>query len=175
MKGEKNLIPGLQSGQIEAYVSNNPWCAIAEDKGVGHCVTELHDLPPGSFKDHPCCCIAANTAALEAYGPQIQKFLELMAVSTHFINTDREAATGYLATWIGTTPEVEMASMATSGYSMDPDESFSDGMWVWYEEMVGLGKLTDKLKDVTREEFEAAVYDFELVKTALEAAAARIE
>ena len=38
----------------------------------------------------------------------------------------------------------------------------------------GLEKLTDKLKDVTREEFEAAVYDFSLLETALAGAAARM-
>jgi len=29
MKGEKNLVPGLQNNIIDGYVSNNPWCAIA--------------------------------------------------------------------------------------------------------------------------------------------------
>jgi len=174
MKGEQNLIPGLQTGQIDAYVSNNPWCAIAESKGVGHCVTELHDLPPGSFRDHPCCCIAANTRAMKEQGDAIARFLELMAVSTHYINAKRERATEHAAKWIGTTPEVEVVSMETSGYSMEPDDAFYDGMWVWYEEMVGLEKLTDKLKDVTREEFESAVYDFSLLETALAGAAERM-
>jgi NitT/TauT family transport system substrate-binding protein len=175
MKGEKNLIPGLMSGQIQAYVSNNPWCAIAEDKGVGQCVTELHDLPPGVFRDHPCCCVAANMSAMEAYPEEIGKFLELMTVSTHFVNTEREKATEYVAQWIGTTPEVEMISMATSGYSLEPDEAFYNGMWVWYEEMVGMEKITDQLKDKTREEFEKMVYDFSLLETALKAAAERIK
>ncbi len=175
MKGEQNLIPGLQTDQIDAYVSNNPWCAIAEDKGVGHCVTELHDLPPGSFRDHPCCCIAANTAALEARGPEIQEFLELMVLSTHYLNERREEATQLVSRWIGTTPEVELISMATSGYSMEPDDAFYDGMWNWYTEMVELEKLTDRLQDVSREEFEEAVYDFGLLDAALEVARQRMQ
>ena len=175
MKGEKNLIPGLSTGQIDAYVSNNPWCAIAEDKNVGHCVTELHDLPPGSFRDHPCCCIAANTKAIAEQGEPIEKFLALMAVSTHFINGNRDEAVEYVAEWIGTTPEVELISMATSGYSMAPNLAFYDGMWTWYGEMVGMEKLTDKLKGATREEFEEMLYDFSLLDAGLADALERIK
>ncbi len=175
MKGERNLIPGLTSDQIDCYVSNNPWCALAEAKGVGHCVCELHDLPPGVFQNHPCCCIAATEAAIEKQGKVIQKFLELMVVSTHYINTEREQTVEYVAKWIGTTPEVESISMATSGYWLEPNETFLNGMWVWYQEMAGLGKIVDKLKDKTQEEFEEMVYDFSLLEPALEAAAVRIK
>ncbi len=174
MKDEANLNTGLQTDQIDGYVSNNPWCAVAESKGIGRCVAELHDLPPGVFKDHPCCGIAANTAAIERQGPQIQKFLELMAVATHYINTHRDKAVQYVAQWIGTTPEVEVVSMATSGYSMEPDQAFRDGMWVWYQEMAKLGKITNQLKDKTREEFEKLSYDFSLLEPALAGAQARI-
>lgn len=174
MKDEANLNAGLQSNQIDGYVSNNPWCAIAESKGIGKCVAELHDLPPGMFKDHPCCAIAANDSAVVRQGKEIQKFLELMAVTTHYINTKRDSAAALVAQWIGTTPEVELTSMATSGYSMEPDSAFYNGMWVWYQEMVGLEKITGRLKDKTREEFENLSFDFALLKPALTAAAKRI-
>jgi NitT/TauT family transport system substrate-binding protein len=174
MKEEANLNSGLQTGQIDGYVSNNPWCAIAEDKGIGKCVAELHDLPPGVFTDHPCCCIAANNAAMEKQGPQIQKFLELLAVATQFIALRPDEAVPYVAQWIGTTPGVEEVSMATSGYSMEPSKAFLDGMWVWYEEMARLDKITDKLKGVTREQFEEMTYDFSLLQPALDGALTRM-
>jgi len=174
MKDEANLNTGLQTDQIDGYVSNNPWCAVAESKGIGKCVAELHDLPPGVFRDHPCCCIAANTAAIGKLGPQIEKFLELMAVSTQFIALEREKSAGYAARWIGTTPEVELKSMATSGYSMEPNAAFLDGMWVWYQEMVKAEKIKDKLKDKTREDFEGLSYDFSLLKSALAGALTRM-
>lgn len=173
MKEEANLNSGLQTGQIEGYVSNNPWCAIAEAKGIGKCVTELHDLPPGVFKDHPCCCIAANSAAIKKQGPQIRKFLELMAVATHYINQNRDKSAGYIAQWIGTTPEVEKTSMATSGYSMEPNAAFMDGMWTWCQEMAKLEKITGELKGKSREDFEKLTYDLSLLKPALSGAQAR--
>jgi len=174
MKDEANLNTGLQTDQIEGYVSNNPWCAIAEAKGIGKCVAELHDLPPGIFKDHPCCCIAGNSAAMAKQGAQIQKFLELMAVSTHYIASHPAEAAALVAKWIGTTPEVEQVSMATSGYSMEPDQAFYDGMWVWYQEMVKAEKINGALKDKTREEFEGLTYDFSLLKPALAGAQKRL-
>ncbi len=174
MKDEANLNSGLSSGQIDGYVSNNPWCAIAEAKGIGRCVAELHDLPPGIFKDHPCCCIAANNSAMERQGAVIRKFLELMAVSTHYINNHRGDAAKLVAQWIGTTPEVEMVSMATSGYSMEPDQAFYDGMWVWYQEMVKLGKISGVLKDKSRTEVEGLLYDFSALNDALKTAAKRL-
>jgi NitT/TauT family transport system substrate-binding protein len=174
MKEEANLNSGLQSGQISGYVSNNPWCAIAEDKGIGRCVAELHDLPPGVFKDHPCCCIAASDSAVKKQGKAIEKFLELVAVSTSYINTQPEKSAELVAGWIGTTPAVEVTSMATSGYSMEPDAAFRDGMWVWYEEMARLNKIGDRLKDVDRVKFEGMVYDFSLLDKALAAAKKRI-
>jgi NitT/TauT family transport system substrate-binding protein len=175
MKGEANLNPGLQTDQIEGYVSNNPWCAIAEEKGLGHCVAELHDLPPGVFKEHPCCCIAAHDQAIKKQGAVIQKFLELMAVATHYINSKPDKAAEYVAKWIGTSPELEKKSMATSGYSIEPDALFMDGMWVWYNEMVTLGKIIDKLKDKSKEEFEKMVYNFSLLKPALASVQKRIK
>ncbi len=175
MKGEANLNPGLQTDQIDGYVSNNPWCAIAEEKGIGRCVAELHDLPPGVFKDHPCCCIAANDAAIKKQRMVIQKFLELMAVATHYINSQPEKAAEYVAKWIGTSPELEKKSMATSGYSLEPNDLFLDGMWVWYNEMVTLEKIVDKLMGKSREEFEKKVYDFSALKPALASAQKRIK
>ncbi len=174
MKDEANLNTGLQTGQIDGYVSNNPWCAVAEAKGIGKCVAELHDLPPGIFKDHPCCCIAGNNAAVQKQGTEIAKFLELMAVATHYINAHPDKAAEYAAQWIGTTAAVELKSMATSGYSMEPNAAFRDGMWTWYQEMVKLDKISGQLKDKTREEFEQAAYDFSLLEKALTGARARL-
>lgn len=175
MKGEANLNPALQTNQIDGYVSNNPWCAIAEEKGIGRCVAELHDLPPGIFKDHPCCCIAANNEAMKKKGKLIQKFLELMAVATHYINSEPEKSAEYVARWIGTTPELERKSMATSGYSMEPDSTFLEGMWVWYQEMVNLEKIVEQLKGRTKEELAKMLYDFSALKPALASAKKRIK
>ncbi|MEO0074642.1 MAG: ABC transporter substrate-binding protein [candidate division WOR-3 bacterium] len=175
MKGEENLNAGLQSDQIDGYVSNNPWCAIAESKGIGKCVAELNNLPPGIFKDHPCCCIAANQSAIKNQPNDIKKFLELMAVATHYINNNPQKSAEYVAQWIGTTPEVEMISMSTSLYSMEPNQAFLDGMWRWSEEMNSMDKFTDKLKGKSRAEFESLLYDFTLLNSALAHAQKRIK
>ncbi|HDQ98991.1 MAG TPA: ABC transporter substrate-binding protein [candidate division WOR-3 bacterium] len=174
VKEEANLNAALQSGQILAYVSNNPWCAIAESKGFGRAIAELHNLPPGVFEDHPCCGIAGNDSAVARHPEAVAKLLELFAVASHYIATEPEKTAELVGQWLGISPEVILASMATSGYSMEPDAAFRDGMWVWYEEMVGLGRITDKLKGVSRAEFEALSYNFGPLEKALAGAAKRI-
>ena len=45
-QGQPNLNPALQEGLIDAYVSNNPACAMAEYNGIGKSVAALSMLPP---------------------------------------------------------------------------------------------------------------------------------
>ncbi|MEO0098791.1 MAG: ABC transporter substrate-binding protein [candidate division WOR-3 bacterium] len=175
MKGEENLVPGLKTGQIEGYISNNPWCALAEEKGVGHCVTPLEDLPPGIFRDHPCCCIAATEKVIKEQGDVLSKFLELMAVATHYINTNRDKAITYVAKWIGTSEVVEKVSMATSAYSMEPNENFFNGIWRWQQEMTNLGNIKEHLKGKDFASFKELVFDFAPLEKALASAAKRIK
>ena len=92
MKGEKNLVPGIQNKIVDGYVSNNPWCAIAEDKGVGKIVADLNELPPGIWKDHPCCCIGATDHAMAEKKIIIKEFLKLMILATNYMNEDPEVA-----------------------------------------------------------------------------------
>ncbi|HDH57215.1 MAG TPA: hypothetical protein ENF16_01255, partial [Bacteroidetes bacterium] len=82
MKGAGHLNPGLQNDIIDAYVCNNPFCAIAEEKGMGRCIADLNDLPPGLWKDHPCCMIAAMDEVIEKKRDLVVKFLELIAIAT---------------------------------------------------------------------------------------------
>ena len=37
LKGANNLNPALSNEIIDAYVCNNPFCAIAEEKEIGRC------------------------------------------------------------------------------------------------------------------------------------------
>jgi len=166
MKGEENLIPGLQNKIIEGYVSNNPWCAIAETKGVGKCVADLNELPPGIWKDHPCCCIAATDSAMSQKKDVIKEFLKLIILATQYANEDPEMHVRDAAEWIGTTTEVEAISLPTSGFTTNPDEEWKKAMQVWIDEMNRLGQLEGKLKGKTGIEIEGILYDFSALNQA---------
>ncbi len=160
MKGEENLVPGLQNKIIDGYVSNNPWCAIAESKGVGKCVADLNDLPPGIWKDHPCCCIGATDEAMATKKPVIKEFIKLIILATQYANENPAMHVRDASNWIGTTIEVEEMSLPTSGFTTNPDEEWKKAMQVWIDEMNRLGKLEGKLKGKKGREVEEILYDF---------------
>lgn len=168
MKGERNLVPGLQNNIIDGYVSNNPWCAIAETKGVGKCIADLNELPPGIWKDHPCCCIGATDQAMIEKKEVIKEFIKLIILATNYMNEDPRIAIEDASKWIGTSIEVEEKSIPTSGYTTNPTDYWKKTMQVWIDEMNGMGKLNDRLKDKKDEEVEDILYDFSALKKAAE-------
>lgn len=166
LKGEENLLPGLQNKIIDGYVSNNPWCAIAESKGIGKCVAELHALPPGVWEDHPCCAIAATDSAMATKGYVIKEFLKLIILATKYMNEDPERHAEICSEWLGTSKDVEILSLKTSGFTSQPTDHWKKNMQTWVDEMNGLGKLEGSLKGKTGKDVETQLYDFSALNKA---------
>ncbi len=164
MQGEENLIPGLTNGTIDAYVSNNPWCALAEADGSGRCIAELGDLPPGTFVDHPCCCIAATADARTEKAAEVAACLRLFGAATDYINANPEDAAAAAAEWLGTPVEVEIASMATSGYDMHATDQWRQSVIAMIDEMVSTDQLSGTLDSVSAEDAYALLTDFSLLE-----------
>lgn len=167
MKGLQNLNPGLKNGTIDAYVANNPSCAIAESKGLGKIVADLNDLPPGIWKDHPCCGIAANTKALKEKSEVIKELLKLVILATNYMNEFQdEVAVKDASKWLGTSIAVEKASIPTSGYTTVPSDDWKKKMYVWIDTMQEMGKLKGKLKDKKGAAVDPILFDFSLLEKA---------
>ena len=146
-QGQPNLNPALQEGMIDAYVSNNPACAMAEHNGIGKCVAELAMLPPGDFENHPCCAIAATDEVIEAKAHEVAAALELFAYATEFINENPEEAAAAASEWIGTPVEVELVSMPTSLYDVSVTEDWTRNMNTIMDHMRGLNVFSGSLVD----------------------------
>jgi len=165
-QSEANLNPALENGTVDAYVSNNPACAMAEHNGIGRCVAELSDLPPGSFANHPCCAIAATSAIIGSNPAEIASFLRLMRAATDYMNANPEDAAAAASEWIGTPLEVEIASMATSGYDMTVTDTWKADNKVVLDYMRSLGAFTGGLAADDPAVNEALLYDFSLLEAA---------
>jgi NitT/TauT family transport system substrate-binding protein len=161
--GQSNLNPALQNGTVDAYVSNNPECALAEYNGIGKCVAELSSLPPGDFADHPCCAIAATGQAIAEKPEELAALLELFAYATDYINANPDDAAAAAAEWIGNPVEVEAASMATSFYSVEVTQAWLDNMDAILDHMRTLGKFTGPLTEADHDANAAILYDFSLL------------
>ncbi len=166
MKGAKNLNPSLKNGVIDGYVANNPGCAIAQDKGIGKIVADLNTLPPGIYKDHPCCAIGATDKAVKEKGPIVKEFLKLMILATNYMNEDPKGTAAKVAKWIGTPLHVEEESMASSGYTTVPNDYYMKTLNVWVDDMNHMGKLKGGLKGKTGADAAAVLTDFSLLEEA---------
>jgi NitT/TauT family transport system substrate-binding protein len=166
VKGGDKLNVSLGSGLVEGYAGNNPFPAIAVENNIGRIVCDLEDLPPGTFRDHPCCCIAANTKALEGKSEAIVDLLVLLIQGTEMINSDPDKAVAAAVRWIGTSESVERMSIPTSGYSMEPSERWHQTMGQWIEAMNGLGIFKDKLKGLDATDAPRVAYDLSLLEKA---------
>lgn len=166
VKGGGKLNVALGGGLIDGYTGNNPFPAIAVEKQIGRIICDLEDLPPGTFRNHPCCCIAANTRAIEEKSEAIVDLLVLFLQANETINSDLDKTVACTVRWIGTSESVERMSIPTSGYSMEPSAQWHQTMGKWIEAMNGLGIFRDKLKELEYEKVGQAAYDLSLLDKA---------
>jgi NitT/TauT family transport system substrate-binding protein len=166
VKGGGKLNVALGGDLVEGYVGNNPFPAIGVEKGILRIICDLEDLPPGTFRNHPCCCIAATEKALRDKPEAIVDLLVLFMQATETINTDLDKAVESASRWLGTSEAVERMSIATSGYSMKDSPEWRKTMGKWVVAMNGLDALSGKLKGLDPEKVAELAYDFTLLKKA---------
>lgn len=162
-QGEPNLNVALEEGLIDAYVSNNPSCAMAEYNGIGKCVAELSMLPPGDFENHPCCAIAATHGVVAGNPAEVAAVLELFVYATDFINENPADAAAAASEWIGTPVDVEMASMATSLYDMHVTDDWTGNMGLILDHMRNLNSFTGPLAEPENQSAIELLTDFSLL------------
>jgi NitT/TauT family transport system substrate-binding protein len=166
VKGGSKLNVSLGSNLIDGYAGNNPFPAIAVETGIGRIICDLEDLPPGTFRNHPCCCIAANVKAIETKSDAIVDLLVLLMQGNETINSDIDKAVAAAVRWIGTSESVERMSIPTSGYSMEPSEQWHQTMGKWIEAMNGLGVFRNKFKGLKPSDVPRVAYDLSLLEKA---------
>jgi len=165
-KGGGKLNVSLAGGLIDGYVGNNPFPAIAVEKKIGKVICDLEKLPPGTFRNHPCCCIAANTNAIEEKSEAIIDLLILFLQANETINSDLDKAVASATRWIGTSETVEKMSIPTSGYSMEATGQWHQTMENWIQAMNGLDIFTGKLKAADYPQVTSVAYDLTLLEKA---------
>lgn len=166
VKGGGKLNVALAGGLIHGYAGNNPFPAIAVEKGIGRIICDLEELPPGTFRNHPCCCIAANAGALQDKSEAIVDLLVLFLQGNETINTDLDKAVAAAVRWIGTSEAVERMSIPTSGYSLEPSGQWHETMSKWIEAMNWLQVFRGKLKGLEPQAVPEVAYDLSLLEKA---------
>ena len=166
VKGGGKLNVALSGNLVDGYVGNNPFPSIAMEKDLGRVICDLEALPPGTFRDHPCCCIAATTAALDEKSEAITALLRLFVHGTGTINSDVDKAVAAACRWIGTSEAVERRSIPASGYSMEVSPLWRQTMGQWIATLNRLDVFRGRLKDLPVEDVSELAYDFALLNEA---------
>lgn len=166
VQGGDKLNVALSGNLIDGYVGNNPFPAIAVEKNMGRIICDLEELPPGTFRNHPCCCIAANSKIMPEKSEAIIDLLVLFLQATDTINQDIDKAVASAVHWIGTSETVEKISIPASGYSMETSEQWYLTMAQWSNVMNDLEIFEGGLKGLESEKIASAAYDFSLLEKA---------
>ena len=172
------LAAELSSGTFDAAVLQEPaatWMSVFRGcRTIGR--TDI--LPPGRFEDRPGTVIAAIGPTIRKRGEDLSRFLELMAVATHYANDRTRNTLAAVNKWLDAPPAQESIAMGSIGFSSRPDANFTTGIWNWYFALrlrtAVPHPLTMPVEFTEEKDWLGVTYDSLLLMPALERAGARI-
>jgi len=168
------LAAGLSARACDAALLPEPSAARVEHQGWRR-LARTDILPPGRFEDHPGTVIIATDSAIRRGGDDINRFLELMAVASHYANIRTRNTLAAVCRWLGTSPELESVALSGMGFSSRPDIAFTTGIWNWYFTLRLRNAVPPRLAGYMEEQDWLGVpYDSLLLAPALDRAGARI-
>jgi len=172
---QRTLAAGLSSGGLDGAVVQEPAATWLQLLRECHNVGRTDVLPPGRFEDRPGTVIAASDSAIRIHAPDISRFLELMAVATHYANNHTRNTLAATCKWLGASPGLESIPLSSMFFSSRPDAAFTGGIWNWYFTLRLRSAVPRKLAGHMEEKDWLGVpYDSLMLMPALERAGARI-
>jgi len=126
------LAAELASGRSDAAVLEEPAATWISSLRGCPTIDRTDALPPGRLEDHPGTVIAATDQVISRRGEDMGRFLELMAVATHYTNNNTQKTLAAVNQWLGASATRESVSLGNMGFSSSPDTKFTKGIWNWY-------------------------------------------
>lgn len=166
LKSEEILNDALDKKIIDAYVAENPGCTVTHFTGKGKIIADLNNLPPFTWKDYPCCCIAATESALKNKKDAVKEFMKLIILATNYLGSEDDSPVKNVADWVGESVQVENVSMSNYEYSTKPTEYWKDNLLNWVKEMEKEGKIVNRLKDASRDKICSELLNLEILTEA---------
>jgi NitT/TauT family transport system substrate-binding protein len=130
------LAAELSSGTFDAAVLQEPAAAWVSMLQGSRTIGRTDILPPGRFENRPGTVIAATGRSIVKRGEDLSRFLELMAVATHYANDRRQKTLAAVNKWLDAPPALESIAMRDIGFSSRPDTNFTTGIWNWYHALL---------------------------------------
>lgn len=162
LKGVQNLVPSLSNGQVEIWAGPAPHPQNAEENGVGKIISTLNELPEGKWKDFPCCCYAARNTIVEDYPEVIEALGRIITYTCDYANNNQEETGAKLADIVGVEKDILPKSLIV--YGTEPNETFVNGINIYYDAMKEMGKFSGKLIENDFETAKETLFNFDIMK-----------
>ncbi|MCX6842785.1 MAG: ABC transporter substrate-binding protein [candidate division WOR-3 bacterium] len=165
----------LEQGRLDAAVLQEPAATLVSAVDGNRTIGRIDILPPGRFEDRPGTIIAATDSVIRGQGEAVGRFLELMAVATHYANNRTRNTLAAADKWLETSPVLESISLDNIAFSSRPDFTFTDGIWNWYFALRLKNAVPESMAGYMEEKDWLGIpYDSLLLMPALDRAGARI-
>lgn len=176
LQGDQNTLPSMEAGLVDGVVVNEPMPSILVQKKAGRRVADLSLLPPaGKWKNHPCCIVAANEAALREKRPVITSLLKAIAAGGDLIRLDRAKTLAAEAKWTRTAPEVGEKSIQNVSYVIRADKAWLSAVDTWLDMMASSNALRKNLKAKSPLDIRSLAFDLQPLSGALSTLTLRSE
>jgi NitT/TauT family transport system substrate-binding protein len=105
-----DMVPALASGSIRGYAVADPFCAMAEVKGVGRVHRFLGDV----WRDHACCAVAVRQELIDRHPAAVAGLASAVVDAQRWLEGHRPSVSGTL-TGAGYLPQAEPAVATVFG------------------------------------------------------------
>ena len=167
LKGTKNLIPALNSQQVDAWVGPSPYPSLAATKDVGKIALKMKHLPPeGQWYDFPCCVASASEKLIQENPKVVDNFVKVIAEAADYSENNKNEAAEITAKWTGV-PE-KAAKISSIKYTARPSEVWIKNVGLVYNSLQTADRLNKNFVDAKYADVKDELYDFSFIKTALE-------
>lgn len=163
LKGNKNLLPSLTSGQVDGWVGPSIFPETAEAEGLGKIAMVLEEFPPeGKWADFPCCIFAAREDVLEEHEDAFKSIVKLIDKSCDYCMEFPEKGNPAMAKLMGV--DTEIVDAAEINFTTDPTEDWLDGINIYLDLLNRTNKFEGRLKDKNLEEVLEQAFDFSYIE-----------
>lgn len=166
LKGTSNLLPAMNSNQVDFWVGPSPFPELAEVEGMGKIILDMKHLPPeGKWHQFPCCVASASEQTIENFPQILESFVELLSISADFANHNPQETAEITAHWTGVS--LEAAEMALVNYTTNPDERWLDNVDLTYQVLKETDQFSGDFTEKTLDEAGKKLFDFSFINKVL--------
>lgn len=168
LKDTKNLLPAMNSKQVDAWVGPSPHPEVAQVTGAGKVILDMKDMPPkGQWDDFPCCVATASAEMIADHPDVVQAFVDVMHQASIYAMAHPDQLATDMADWCGV--PLEAAQKNTVKYTVEPTDKWFAGEQIIFQALKDTGKISNALLSLDFEQAKEVLFDFSFVNKTVSA------